>query len=145
MLSLISKCVSILDATPKLISHQHAAGCFAHLADEVVSTVRIGPNEPSPCSPDFSAEALKALENLCLAQAQECFWQKAVLGVCSHSTGAAIVPITRADRLKNGTIAKLSARVAELYTLALESAQAAKGAGGTWPAFSLPQVRSLAP
>jgi hypothetical protein len=48
----------------------------------------------------------------------------------------------RTDRLKNGTIAKLSARVSELYGQSLDKATKAKGAGGTWPAFAFPVVRT---
>lgn len=48
--------------------------------------------------------------------------------------------VSRADRLKNGTIAKLASKVSEYYSESLRFAVAAKGAGGVWPLFSFPSV-----
>ena len=49
------------------------------------------------------------------------------------------------DRLKNGTIAKLSAQVSEFYEQALQLAKDSQGGGnGTWPVFSFPSVSSFA-
>lgn len=82
---------------------------------------------------------------MCLAQAQEVFWQKGVMSerraprTWALSTAHAFVPFK--DRLKNGTIAKLAAQVAEFYGQASARAAEAKGAGGVWPAFSFPEVR----
>ena len=59
---------------------QNAAGCFKHLSDAVLPLIKPSPSHKDPCSPDLSKPALEALTSLCLAQAQECFWQKAVLG-----------------------------------------------------------------
>nr|ASF90191.1 hypothetical protein SPAR05794 [Bartheletia paradoxa] len=95
---------------------QNAAGVFSHLASTAVPLTRVGDVPPSP---DLSTSFLECLQQLMLAQAQECFWQKAVL-----------------DRFKNGTIAKLAARVAELYELALMAAES-----GTPPASTfLPSI-----
>jgi hypothetical protein len=48
------------------------------------------------------------------------------------------------DKLKNGTIAKLSAKVSELYDEAAQSASQASQGGErqTWPLFMFPFVRS---
>ncbi|KAN0061256.1 pH-response regulator protein palA/rim20 [Thecaphora frezii] len=82
---------------------QHAAGIFDHIREALLPDLRY----LAPPSPDLGGRLLEALRDLMLAQAQECFWQKAVL-----------------DRLKNNTIAKLAERVAELYASALELATA---------------------
>ncbi|KAK4047118.1 pH-response regulator protein palA/rim20 [Microbotryomycetes sp. JL221] len=57
---------------------------------------------------DLTQDDVEALRDVCLAQAQEMFWLKGVM-----------------DRLKNGTIAKLAARVAELYEAAVGNASRA--------------------
>ncbi|SPO38871.1 related to RIM20 - protein involved in proteolytic activation of Rim101p [Pseudozyma flocculosa] len=80
---------------------QHAAGVFDHIREALLPEIR----HLKPQSPDFSPNLLESLRDLMLAQAQECFWQKAVL-----------------DRLKDGTIAKLAERVSELYASALDRA-----------------------
>ena len=53
---------------------QYAAGCFKHLDEVIIPEMRITP----PL--DMSSETLDVLTNTMLAQAQECFWQKAVHG-----------------------------------------------------------------
>ncbi|GAO48459.1 BRO1-domain-containing protein [Saitoella complicata NRRL Y-17804] len=78
---------------------QSAAGTFKHLRDEVVPHIRINGSLG-----DLDATTLTALEQLMLAQAQECFWQKAAM-----------------DRLKDGLIAKLAAQVSYFYEKAEES------------------------
>lgn len=55
---------------------------------------------------DLLPARLACLRDAMLAQAQECFWQKAV-----------------ADRLKDATIAKLATRTSELYASAVEFAE----------------------
>ena len=70
-----------------------AAGVISHLKQNVIPELRTNPPE------DMDAMTLEALENLMLAQAQECFWQKAVK-----------------DGLKDASIAKLAARVSDLYS-----------------------------
>jgi programmed cell death 6-interacting protein len=74
-----------------------AAGVLAHLKDTVLPELRTEPPE------DMDLMTLECLEKLMLAQGQECFWQKAVK-----------------DGLKDATIAKLAARVSDLYNEAGE-------------------------
>lgn len=69
-----------------------AAGVFKHLRENVIPDLRSAPPE------EMDAATLEALEALMLAQAQECFWQKAVK-----------------DGMKDATIAKLAAKVSDLY------------------------------
>ena len=67
---------------------QVAAGCLSFLTSRMVSTPPPAPlDQQAPC-----------LAQLMLAQAQECFWQKAVM-----------------DSLKATTIAKLAQSVSDLY------------------------------
>ncbi|KAK4935836.1 pH-response regulator protein palA/rim20, partial [Elasticomyces elasticus] len=69
-----------------------AAGVISHLKTTIVPEMRSTPPE------DMDAMTLESLEHLMLAQAQECFWQKAVK-----------------DGLKDASIAKLAAKVSDLY------------------------------
>lgn len=72
-----------------------AAGIFAFLRNEIIPDMRSIPPE------DMDEVTLQSLEQLCLAQAQECFWQKAVK-----------------DRMKDATIARLAAKVSDFYSAA---------------------------
>lgn len=56
---------------PPKILVQEAAGAFAHLRD--VASLRV--EQPRPV--DISPECASMLERLCLAQAQECIFEKA--------------------------------------------------------------------
>lgn len=125
---------------------QNAAGCFAHVQTTVLPLIRLTLDDKDPCSPDLSKSCLEALSTLYLAQAQECFWQKAVLGPSRiDSSLNQIAECSMTDRLKNGTIAKLSAQVSEFYDQALQLAKDSQGGGnGTWPVFSFPSVCCLA-
>ena len=67
---------------------------------------------------DLSENSLKMLVALMLAQAQECFWQKAVLGECLLEQSK----LMKQDGLKDAVIARLAAHVAELYEAACEIA-----------------------
>ena len=78
---------------------QIAAGLLKHIREKVVPQIE---HLVPPPVPDLSPAMLEALEQLMLAQAQECFWQQAVM-----------------DSLKNATIAKLSMAVSQLYENAL--------------------------
>ncbi|CAJ0760622.1 6259_t:CDS:10 [Entrophospora sp. SA101] len=78
---------------------QNAAGCFQHLDKVVVPEMRIAP----PL--DMSTSTLRVLINTMLAQAQECFWQKAIY-----------------DNMKDGVIAKLASQVSHLYDIGYETA-----------------------
>ncbi|KAF9114815.1 pH-response regulator protein palA/rim20 [Mortierella sp. AM989] len=78
---------------------QYAAGAFQHLRDTIIPELRIAPTI------DISAAALTVYIHLMLAQAQECFWQKGAL-----------------DQMRDGSVAKLAAKVAEYYDTANEGA-----------------------
>ncbi|RDL37845.1 Uncharacterized protein BP5553_05278 [Venustampulla echinocandica] len=75
-----------------------AAGVLSHIKAEVIPELRTAPPE------DMDDATLESLEHLMLAQAQECFWQKAVM-----------------DGYKDASIAKLAAKVSDFY-----------GAAGDW-------------
>jgi programmed cell death 6-interacting protein len=72
-----------------------AAGVLSFLKTEIVPDMRSTPPD------DMDEVTLESLEQLCLAQAQECFWQKAVK-----------------DGMKDATIARLAAKVSDYYSLA---------------------------
>ena len=76
-----------------------AAGVISFLRIEILPEMRSSPPE------DMDGMTLESLEKLCLAQAQECFWQKAVK-----------------DGMKDGTIARLAAKVSDYYCVAGEFA-----------------------
>lgn len=69
-----------------------AAGVLTHLHNDILSDLRTSPPE------DMDEMTMQSLEQLLLAQAQECFWQKAVK-----------------DGLKDASIARLAAKVSDLY------------------------------
>ncbi|CAG8955566.1 hypothetical protein HYFRA_00009520 [Hymenoscyphus fraxineus] len=75
-----------------------AAGVISHIKTEIIPELRTTPPE------DMDDSTLESLEYLMLAQAQECFWQKAVM-----------------DGYKDASIAKLAAKVSDFY-----------GAAGDW-------------
>lgn len=62
---------------------QNACGCFQHLKEDVLPNLTLPPDTVLPCSPELSAPCIQAFIDLCLAQAQECSWQQAVLGTSS--------------------------------------------------------------
>ena len=70
-----------------------AAGVINHIKTNVIPELRSNPPE------DMDDLTLESLEHLMLAQAQECFWQKAVK-----------------DGLKDASITKLAAKVSDLYS-----------------------------
>ncbi|KAK5937413.1 pH-response regulator protein palA/rim20 [Knufia obscura] len=72
-----------------------AAGTFYFLRTEIIPDMRSTPPE------DMDESTLLSLEQMCLAQAQECFWGKAVK-----------------DSMKDGTIARLAACVSDYYSAA---------------------------
>lgn len=74
-----------------------AAGVISHLKTEIIPDMRSSPPE------DMDTMTLESLQQLLLAQAQECFWSKAVK-----------------DGLKDGLIAKLAAKVSDFYDQAAE-------------------------
>jgi len=74
------------------IYFQRAAGIFSYLKDELHGSLKC------PVPPDMLPNSLDFLIKIMLAQAQECFWKKAVLG-----------------KMKNGTIMKLAKAASNLY------------------------------
>lgn len=74
-----------------------AAGILGHIKLEVIPEMRTLPPD------DMDTMTLESLQQLMLAQAQECFWSKAVK-----------------DNMKDGLIAKLAAKVSDLYDQAAE-------------------------
>ncbi|KAF2720763.1 BRO1-domain-containing protein [Polychaeton citri CBS 116435] len=87
-----------------------AAGVISHLKSNVVPEMRVaGPPE------DMDSMTLESLELLMLAQAQECFWQKAVK-----------------DGLKDSSIAKLAAKVCDLYSEAGDWALKSDSISSEW-------------
>ncbi|KAF1997522.1 BRO1-domain-containing protein [Amniculicola lignicola CBS 123094] len=86
-----------------------AAGVLSHLRDTIVPELRTTPPE------DMDTMTLESLEKLMLAQGQECFWQKAVK-----------------DGLKDATIAKLAARVSDLYNDAGEAGVQSDSISSEW-------------
>ncbi|KAK8175603.1 BRO1-like domain-containing protein [Phyllosticta citrichinensis] len=72
-----------------------SAGVLSHLKTTLIPDLRTAPPE------DMDTMTLESLEHLMLAQAQECFWQKAVK-----------------DGLKDASISKLAAKVSDLYVAA---------------------------
>lgn len=86
-----------------------AAGVFSHLRADVVPDMR------STAPDDMDPWTLESAELLMLAQAQECFWQKAVK-----------------DGLKDATISKLAARVSDLYLQAAENGAKSSAITSEW-------------
>jgi programmed cell death 6-interacting protein len=86
-----------------------AAGVLSHLRDNMLPELRTSPPE------DMDTMTLESLEKLMLAQGQECFWQKAVK-----------------DGLKDATIAKLAARVSDLYNEAGEAGVQSDSVSSEW-------------
>ncbi|KAK4462629.1 pH-response regulator protein palA/prr-1 [Cladorrhinum samala] len=88
----------------------YAAGVLTHMKDEVLPELRMA-NPPD----DMDEATLESLVQLFLAQSQECFWQKAVM-----------------DQYKDASIAKLAARVSDLYNLAGEAATRSDAISSAW-------------
>ncbi|KAJ8119311.1 hypothetical protein ONZ43_g3713 [Nemania bipapillata] len=86
-----------------------AAGVLAHLKKEIIPELRTTPPD------DMDEHSLESLIQLQLAQSQECFWMKAVM-----------------DRYKDASIAKLAARVSDLYNLAGEAAMHSEAISSSW-------------
>ncbi|KAL8698157.1 MAG: hypothetical protein Q9201_006729 [Fulgogasparrea decipioides] len=74
-----------------------AAGVISHIKNNVIPDLRTTPPE------DMDTMTLESIQQLLLAQAQECFWSKAVK-----------------DGLKDSLIARLAAKVCDLYDQAAE-------------------------
>ncbi len=87
-----------------------AAGVLTHMKTEVLPELRMA-NPPD----DMDEATLESLTQLFLAQSQECFWQKSVM-----------------DNYKDASIAKLAARVSDLYNLAGEAAVRSDAISSAW-------------
>uniref|UniRef100_A0A093W407 pH-response regulator protein palA/RIM20 n=1 Tax=Talaromyces marneffei PM1 TaxID=1077442 RepID=A0A093W407_TALMA len=85
------------------------AGVIAHLRKDIIPDLRASPPE------DMDEMTLQSLEELLLAQAQECFWQKAVK-----------------DGLKDASIARLAAKVCDFYAEAGDYAVKSNAISTDW-------------
>ena len=74
-----------------------AAGVISHIKEHVIPDMRGSPPE------DMDTMTLESIQQLLLAQGQECFWSKAVK-----------------DGMSDGAIAKLAAKVSDFYDQAAE-------------------------
>ncbi|KAI1175138.1 BRO1-like domain-containing protein [Nemania sp. FL0916] len=86
-----------------------AAGVLTYLKNEVIPELRITPPD------DMDEHSLESLIQLQLAQSQECFWQKAAM-----------------DHYKDASIAKLAAKVSDLYNLAGEAGMRSEAISSSW-------------
>ncbi|KOS23213.1 pH-response regulator protein palA/prr-1 [Escovopsis weberi] len=87
-----------------------AAGVLSHVQKNVLPELRM--SDPPE---DMDGHTLESLIQLCLAESQECFWSKAVM-----------------DGYKDMSIAKLAARVSDLYNLAAEAAVSSEAISSAW-------------
>lgn len=85
------------------------AGVISHLRKDILPDLRASPPE------DMDEMTLQSLEELLLAQAQECFWQKAVK-----------------DGLKDASIARLAAKVSDFYADASDFAVKSNAISTEW-------------
>jgi len=86
-----------------------AAGVLTHLKNEIIPELRTTPPD------DMDLDSLESLIQLQLAQSQECYWQKATM-----------------DGYKDASIAKLAAKVSDLYNLAGEAAMRSEAVSSSW-------------
>lgn len=92
--------------------HAQAAGVLSHIR----STLLVDADVAATNLPDdLDGATLESLEKLMLAQAQECFWMRAVN-----------------ERYKDATIAKLAARLSDLYNAAGEAAVRSDAISRAW-------------
>lgn len=108
--------------------YQNAAGTFTYILENAIPPFVASLTHPMSSS-DLAKPVVKTLEYLMLAQAAECYWQKAVM-----------------DPLRNGTIARLSMQVASFYGMAHNSIQSAhshvaSALPSTWTAHLLTKQR----
>ncbi|KAL1893891.1 pH-response regulator protein palA/rim20 [Ceratocystis pirilliformis] len=87
-----------------------AAGVLAHMQTEILPGLRM--SDPPE---DMDDATLEALTQLCLAEAQECFWQKAVT-----------------DGYKDAIISKLAIRVSDLYGEAASASMKSNAISSQW-------------
>ncbi|KAM0330797.1 hypothetical protein ACHAQA_003751 [Verticillium albo-atrum] len=88
-----------------------AAGVLSHMQKEVLPELRM--SDPPE---DMDEHTLEALTQLLLAQSQECFWKKAVMD----------------GTYKDAIIARLAARVSDLYNSAGDAAMKSEAISSAW-------------
>jgi programmed cell death 6-interacting protein len=86
-----------------------AAGTFSFIRTDVLPDMRSSPPE------DMDDVTLQTLEQLCLAQGQEAFWQVAIK-----------------RNMSDGTVAKLAAKVSDYYIFAADSARQSRSVSTEW-------------
>ena len=89
---------------------QNAAGTLAYLISSGIPRLRFSPDEEERPL-DLTEPFAKSLEWLMLAQAQECVWQRAVMGECLTKKYPYSINESSPDNYKNGLVAKLAANV----------------------------------
>ncbi|KAB5591907.1 PH-response regulator protein PalA/RIM20 [Ceratobasidium theobromae] len=90
---------------------QNAAGVLQYLSKEVVPALASSLGQVAPMPSELLEPSLKSLEYLMLAQAQECFWQKASMEY--------------QENYKDGTLAKLAKQASPEVSVHYESALSA--------------------
>ncbi|POS85622.1 hypothetical protein EPUL_001298 [Erysiphe pulchra] len=91
-----------------------SAGVISHIQENVIPEMQIDPPE------DLDNTTLEYLRILLLAQAQECFWRKAVM-----------------DGYRDSSIAKLAIKTSDLYGIAGELGVKSQAISSEWIHFSL--------
>ncbi|KAK6601181.1 BRO1-like domain-containing protein [Botrytis cinerea] len=86
-----------------------AAGVLKHLKEEIIPELRTSPPE------DMDDDTLECLQSLMLAQAQECFWARA-----------------RGNGTKDALVAKLAAKVSDLYSQASDWGMKSNSISSEW-------------
>ncbi|CCO28617.1 pH-response regulator protein palA/RIM20 [Rhizoctonia solani AG-1 IB] len=84
---------------------QNAAGVLQYLSKEVIPNLASSLGQAAPVPSELLEPSLKSMEYLMLAQAQECYWQKASME----------------ENYKDGTLAKLAKQVAVYYENAISA------------------------
>ncbi|KIW72877.1 hypothetical protein PV04_01038 [Phialophora macrospora] len=86
-----------------------AAGTFSFIRTEILPDMRSSPPE------DMDDITLESLQQLCLAQGQESFWQIAIK-----------------KNMSDGTVAKLAAKVCDYYIFAADAARRSRAVSTEW-------------
>lgn len=108
----VSQALSGADGVKKAVHYfSLGAGVLTYMQKEVLPELRM--SDPPE---DMDAHTLETLVELLLAQSQECFWKKAVLD----------------GTFKDANIAKLAARVSDLYSSATDAAMKSEAISSAW-------------
>lgn len=92
---------------------ENSAGTFSYLKGTAWPKLKASLSDEDGLPWDLSEAFLNSMESLMLAQAQECVWQWAVMGMVMGS-GSVLISLCQSQspgRNSNGTIAKLAAQV----------------------------------